>query len=239
MQERLQKIISSSGLMSRRSAEKCISDCRVTVNGVTASIGDKADPEHDDIRIDGNPVAPQDKLVYVLLNKPKGYVTTMSDEKGRRNVSQLVEGVGVRIYPVGRLDINSEGLLIMTNDGAFANQMMHPSGNVLKTYRVRVGGEDLDRSLAKLSEPILLDGVSVTAKKISVLKREMNEAVLDITIGEGRNRQIRRMCDYAGLYVKRLCRIQEGSLSLGALKSGEWRYLTEAEVLTLSGGEAR
>lgn len=235
MQERIQKIISAHGLMSRRAAEQAITDGRVSVNGETAFLGQKADDELDDIRVDGKALLEKEEPVYIALNKPKGYVTTLSDEKGRKNVSELVADAGVRVYPVGRLDINSEGLLIMTNDGEFANRLMHPSGNVYKTYKTWVVGEVVEESLLRLKEPFELDECTVQAKNVKVLAANEKSAVLFMTIGEGRNRQVRRMCEIAGLKVTRLCRVKEGSLELGSLKPGEWRYLTEIEVDALYG----
>ena len=158
MTERLQKIISAAGLMSRRAAEECISAGRVSVNGVTAALGDKADPDTDSILVDGAPLPSGSEKVYIMLNKPKGYVTTMKDEKGRKNVSELVKGCGVRVYPVGRLDMYSEGLLLMTNDGDFANRMMHPSHNVSKTYHTWVQGQDIGPAMECLRQPMELDG---------------------------------------------------------------------------------
>ena len=231
MQERLQKIISSCGYTSRRSAEKLIEDGRVKVNGEIASIGDRADLDCDSIEIDGIRLVFQPERVYVAVNKPKGYVTTLSDEKGRKNVSELVSEIGIRLYPVGRLDINSEGLLLMTNDGDFANRLMHPSGNILKTYRVWVRGFSIDDSVSSLSMPLEIEGgCFVKAKKVSVLKANADSAVIDITIGEGKNRQVRKMCDKCSLTVTRLCRMKEGPVSLGNLKSGMWRYLSESEL---------
>ena len=231
MEERLQKIIADAGLMSRRAAEKLIIEGKVTVNGVPASLGDKADRDCDRILVDGKELpSPEAEKTYILLNKPKGYVTTLKDEKGRKNVSMLVEELGIRLYPVGRLDINSEGLLIMTNDGEFANRLMHPSNNVLKTYKVYVSGKDLTESLKRLKEPVELDGTVVQAKSVRLLRKQDNRASILVSIGEGKNRQVRRMCQAADLTVTGLIRVQEGSLELGRLKSGEWRFLTADEV---------
>ena len=230
MSEKLQKIISAAGLMSRRAAEKAIDEGRVTVNGQTASLGDRADAETDLILVDGNRLMPQRKKLYIVLNKPRGYVTTMHDEKGRRNVSELVDDLEERVYPVGRLDLNSEGLLIMTNDGDFANRLMHPSHEVEKVYRTWVTGGDLRSGVEKLCQPMRIDGVKVGPAKVEIENASKGGAVLLITIHEGRNRQIRKMCRNAGFSVDRLCRIREGSVSLGKLPSGRWRYLTEQEL---------
>ena len=231
MQERLQKIIAEAGLMSRRAAEKLISEGKVLVNGVPASLGDKADRDTDRILVNGKELpAPEEQKTYIMLNKPKGYVTTMKDEKGRKDVSMLVEELGIRLFPVGRLDINSEGLLIMTNDGEFANRLMHPANNILKTYKVYVSSPELNRGIERLKEPFILDGIQVQAKNVSVQRKEENRASVLVTIGEGKNREIRRMCQEAGLKVTGLIRIREGSLELGSLKSGDWRFLTRKEV---------
>lgn len=232
MKERLQKIISARGVASRRKAEELILAGQVTVNGNPASLGDTADPETDEIRVAGQPLPSGERHVYILLNKPRGYVTTLSDEKGRSNVTQLVADCGVRVYPVGRLDMDSEGLLLLTNDGAFANALAHPKHEVEKTYDVWVtgytpGGE------ARLARPITLDGYTIRPPKVRLLKAEGSIARFRVTIHEGRNRQVRRMCESAGMHCTRLRRIQEGGLSLGPLPVGKWRYLTEEEVRRL------
>ena len=232
MRERLQKILSARGVASRRSAETLLKAGRVSVNGQTASLGDSADPDIDEILLDGKPIPSRQEYVYIMLNKPRGYVTTLSDEKGRQNVSDLVADCGVRVYPVGRLDMDSEGLLLLTNDGAFANAMMHPKRQVEKTYEVWVKGYH-EASAALLRRPITLDGYTIRPPQVQVNYAEKDYAKLTVTIHEGRNRQIRRMCDLAGMRVTRLRRIQEGSLSLGDLKLGRWRYLTEDEVKRL------
>ena len=229
MQERLQKILSARGVASRRKAEEMISAGRVSVNGRTCALGDSADPEKDEILLDGKPLPSRQEYVYILLNKPRGFVTTLSDEKGRRNVSQLVEDCGVRVYPVGRLDMDSEGLLLMTNDGDFANKMMHPKHEVEKTYDTYVTGYQPD-SLERLKQPIILDGYAIRAPKVKLMKADGGVARLQITIHEGRYRQVRRMCEAAGMHVTRLRRIQEGSLLLGDLPKGKWRYLTAEEI---------
>lgn len=235
MAERLQKILSARGVASRRKAEELIRAGLVSVNGVPAALGDSADPETDDIRVSGQPLAAREKNVYILLNKPRGYVTTLSDEKGRPDVSRLVADCGVRVYPVGRLDMDSEGLLLLTNDGEFANALMHPRHQVEKTYEVWVtgyapGGEE------RLAMPITLDGYTIRPPKVSLLKAEGEKARFRVTIHEGRNRQVRRMCDAAGMHCTRLRRIQEGTLRLGSLPAGKWRYLTDAEVAQLLPG---
>ena len=230
MSDKLQKIISAAGLMSRRAAEKAIEDGRVTVNGQTAQLGDRADAQLDQIQVDGVPVSTGGKKIYIVLNKPCGYVTTMHDEKGHHSVNELVDDLEERVYPVGRLDINSEGLLIMTNDGDFANRLMHPSHEVEKVYRTWVTGGILSSGVEKLRRPMLIDGFKTQPAKVEIEESSANGAVLRITIHEGRNRQVRKMCSNAGFSVKRLCRIREGAVSLGNLPSGRWRYLTEYEL---------
>ena len=231
MTERLQKILASRGVCSRRKAEGMIAAGRVTCNGVVANLGDSADPDIDEILLDGIALPSQDDYVYIMLNKPRGYVTTLSDEKGRKNAAQLVVDCGKRVYPVGRLDMDSEGLLLFTNDGDFANNLMHPKHEVNKTYRVVVRGYT-DRGLEKLKEPVTLDGYTI--RKPDVLLEHKSQtsdrAELLVTIHEGRNRQVRRMCDLADMKVLRLIRISEGKLQLGRLPSGKWRYLTAEEV---------
>ena len=232
MRERLQKILSARGVASRRKAEQMIQNGTVTVNGVTAALGDSADPELDRICVNGQPLPTGQRFVYILLNKPRGYVTTLSDEKGRPNAAQLVADCGTRVYPVGRLDMDSEGLLLFTNDGAFANALTHPKQEVEKIYEVWTvgyapGGEE------KLSRPIVLDGYRIRPPKVVLLGADGEKAKFRVTIHEGRNRQIRRMCEAAGMRCTRLRRIQEGSLRLGNLPCGAWRYLTPEEVAEL------
>ena len=227
--ERLQKIIASRGLCSRRQAEKWIEEGRVRVNGNTARLGDTADVTEDVIEVDGKRLPKAAKKRYLMLNKPRGYVTTLSDEKGRKNAAELVAGCGVRVYPVGRLDMDSEGLLLFTNDGEFANLLMHPRHEVEKVYRVWVTNFAPEK-LEALKEPIELDGYRIRKPKVRPVRMEPTRAILDITIHEGRNRQVRRMCQAAGLEVARLKRIAEGSLRLGELKAGAWRELEPKEI---------
>ena len=232
MKERLQKILSGRGLCSRREAEKWIEAGRVTVNGLPAELGAAADPEQDQIMVDGRPLPGEGKPVYLMLHKPRGYVTTLRDEKGRPDAASLVADCGVRVYPIGRLDMDSEGLLLFTNDGDFANRLMHPSHEIEKCYRVLVSGfepgkEDL------LARPIVLDGYRIRPPKVRLLEVRDGKARLEVVIHEGRNRQVRRMCQAAGMQVLRLKRIAEGPLGLGSLPEGAWRYLTEAEVREL------
>ena len=232
MEERLQKILSAAGVCSRRAAEGYIAAGRVTVNGETADLGRRADPERDDIRLDGKSIAKREEQVYILLNKPRGYVTTLSDEKGRKTVADLVSGCGKRVYPVGRLDLDSEGLLLMTNDGELMQRLLHPSHEVSKTYYVSVYGqvEDADSRLSAIRD---LEGERISPAQVQMIRINGNTAHFYITIHEGKNRQIRRMCALCGLTVKRLRRIREHTLELGDLPAGTWRYLTEAEVSAL------
>lgn len=233
--ERLQKIIASQGLCSRRQAEKWIEEGRVRLNGNTARLGDTADVTEDVIEVDGKRLPKAGKKVYLMLNKPRGYVTTLSDEKGRKNAAELVAGCGVRVYPVGRLDMDSEGLLLFTNDGEFANLMMHPRHEVDKTYRVWVTNFAPEK-LDALAEPIELDGYTIKKPRVRPVRTEPTRAIVDVTIHEGRNRQVRRMCQAAGLEVARLKRIREGKLHIGDLKPGAWRYLEPEEIEALLEG---
>ena len=233
MKERLQKILSARGVASRRKAEALIRAGQVSVNGVPASLGDGADPETDDIRVAGQPLAVRERNVYILLNKPRGYVTTLSDEKGRPDVAGLVADCGVRVYPVGRLDMDSEGLLLFTNDGAFANRLMHPKHEVEKAYLVQVSGYTPER-FQQLALPITLDGYRIEPPVLRLLAVKGDKCNFEIIIHEGRNRQIRRMCEVAGMQVLRLRRIREGAVTLGNLPLGKWRHLTREEVKELA-----
>ena len=233
MTERLQKLISAAGLMSRRAAEEAITAGRVCVNGQRAALGDKADPELDQITLDGKALPKETAKLYLMLNKPRGYVTTLSDEKGRKNVTQLLGELGSRVYPVGRLDMYSEGLLLMTNDGDFANRVMHPSHEVSKVYRTWVSGENIEKAVHQLRRPMEIDGYTVHALGVDIVQGFPGGALLSITIREGRNRQVRKMCEKAGLKVTRLLRVAEGDVELGELKSGCFRHLTKTEIKSL------
>ena len=237
MKERLQNLISAAGLCSRRRAEEWIAEGKVTVNGDLARIGDSADPETDVILVNGQPLpaAPR-QTATILLYKPRGVVTTMRDEKGRPTVADLLPPALGRLYPVGRLDQFSEGLLLMTNDGALANRLTHPKGEVDKTYRLWVSGWHED-ALEALRRPIVLDGYRIRPPRVCLLWQREGLAELEITIHEGRNRQIRRMAEAAGLTATRLKRIAESGLTLGDLKPGQWRRLTEAECAALKQNE--
>ena len=226
MLQRLQKCISQAGLASRRAAEAMIEAGRVTVNGETALLGQSADPETDDIRADGKPLPRRDEAVYLMLHKPRGYVTTLSDEQGRRTVAELVSDCGRRVYPVGRLDLDSEGLLLLTNDGSAAHALTHPSHSVDKVYHVTVSGAELNAAAETIRGITELDGERVRPAAVRVLGADR----IAVTIHEGKNRQVRRLCARAGLKVHRLVRVAEGELRLGDLKRGAWRYLTQEEV---------
>lgn len=234
MLERLQKILSERGVASRRQAEDLIAQGKVTCNGKICVLGEKADPDLDVILIAGKPLPAKQNHIYILLNKPRGYVTTLSDEKGRKNVAQLVTSCGIRVYPVGRLDMDSDGLLLFTNDGELANKLMHPSHEINKTYHVTVSGYS-DSAFKRLQKPIVLDGYTIQRPEVSLIKSpEKNSiAILSVTIHEGRNRQVRRMCAAAGMSVQKLTRISEGPLLLGNLPTGKWRYLTNEEISLL------
>lgn len=233
MTERVQKIISAAGLMSRRAAEEKIAQGLVTVNGAVIALGARADAETDEIRVEGKPLPKAGRKRYVMLHKPRGYVTTMKDEKGRREVTELLRDIPERLYPVGRLDMDSEGLLLFTNDGDFANRLMHPSHEVEKCYRTWVEGDDVGLRAEILRQPMELDGYAIAPAEVGFHALIPGGAVLDITIHEGRNRQVRRMCELAGFKVTRLVRIREGSLALGTLPRGKWRELTDEEIHTL------
>ncbi|MBR3422841.1 MAG: rRNA pseudouridine synthase [Ruminococcus sp.] len=231
---RIQKMIADSGYCSRRKAEELISRGKVKLNGHPVKLGDKCGFK-DIITIDGERIyMPRKKnLLYIMMNKPRGYVTTVSDELDRRCVMDLLDGVEERVYPIGRLDRNSEGLLLFTNDGDFANSIMHPSRHVSKTYRVTVRPDITDDQLVQLSEGIDIDGRKTMPASVVVKEKEQGRVVLLITIKEGRNRQIRRMCEAVGLEVARLRRISIGPVKLGMLKPGTWRELTAEELRAL------
>ena len=231
---RLQKHLSECGVASRRKAEELIAAGKVRINGRVAAIGAKVDPKRDKVTVSGKTVIAQTEKVYIMLHKPRGFVTTMRDEKDRKCVSDLVADVGVKLFPVGRLDRNSEGLLIMTNDGEFANNLTHPSAHVNKTYRVTVKGEAADEKLIKMREGIVLDGKKTLPCDVFVADRKPDRTVLIFIIQEGRNRQIRRMCEDVGLEVIRLKRTEISGVKLGMLPQGKWRPLNEREMRHLT-----
>lgn len=231
--ERLQKYLSARGIVSRRKAEELIAAGSVKVNGRTAKIGDKIDPRRDTVTVLGQRVRQTEKPVYLMLYKPRGVLTTMSDDRGRRCVPELLRDVPERVYPIGRLDKDSEGLLLLTNDGEFANLMMHPSHHIPKTYRVTVRPSVSDAQIAQMTEGMEIDGRMTAPTEVRVLDREENRVVLEVVLHEGRNRQIRKMCDALGLEVARLKRTAMGSVRLGMLRQGEYRELTAEEVQKL------
>lgn len=237
MEDRLQKILSAAGLCSRRRGEEYILQGRVTVNGRPASLGDKADPERDEIALDGRAVGRRKPAPTVLmLYKPRGVVTTLADEKGRKTVAHLVKGCGCRVWPVGRLDMDSEGLLLLTDDGELTNRLLHPSHEVEKEYLVWVAGFHSE-AVQALSQPMTLDGQTLRPAKVRLVRQaEGGRALLSVTIREGKNRQVRRMCAAQGLTVRRLKRVREGGLCLDRnLAPGKWRRLSAQELRELTG----
>ncbi|MBR6115605.1 MAG: rRNA pseudouridine synthase [Oscillospiraceae bacterium] len=227
---RLQQYLSAYGYCSRRRAEDLIRAGRVAVNGITAVIGQSVDEKQDSVLVDGVPVAAPRDRTYIMLHKPKGYVTTLRDPQGRLAVGDLVRDAGVRLYPVGRLDYASEGLLIMTDDGSAANRLAHPSGGVQKTYRVWVRGREPAQAAQMLRSPVEYKGVRYRGAEVRILRASDRRAKLELTLSEGKNREIRNMCAAAGLTVERLVRIRQGELELGDLPAGAWRFLTPREV---------
>ena len=234
MNERLQKILSEAGICSRRAAEKLIEQGRVKVNGITASVGESADIDADEITVDGKKIKRKSEYVYIMLNKPRGYVTTLADEAGRKCVTELVSDLGVRVYPIGRLDMHSEGMLLMTNDGDLAYKLTHPKHEVYKKYLVKItcdsGREHIMPDVA-LSKPIEIDGIKLLPAKCRIVEKiDEDKYILTISIREGKNRQIRRMCVACGYTVNALKRVSVGDVMLGNLPSGSWRHLTKDEV---------
>ena len=235
---RLQKYLSQCAVASRRKSEELILAGKVKVNGNVAGLGDKVSPRKDVVTVSGKKIVSSKKLYYIMLHKPRGFITTMEDEMGRKCVAQLVKDVGARVYPVGRLDKDSEGMLIMTNDGEFANYMTHPSKHIPKTYRVTVRPDVKEEQLIKIETGIEIDGRMTAPAEARILEKQENRVVLEIVLYEGRNRQIRKMCEALGLEVARLKRVSIGSIKLGMLPQGKWRELTEDEVhkLKISSG---
>lgn len=233
---RLQKFFTDMGIMSRRASEKVIEAGNVKVNGQIAKLGDKVDPENDTIVYNGKVIKPSsEKKRYIMLNKPLGYVTTTSDEKGRKTVLSLVKEAGERLYPIGRLDMYSEGLLILTNDGELTNRLTHPKHNMNKVYSVIIKGEISPDVLHTLNSPMEIDGYKLKPVKVRVVSLKNGNSNTLFTLSEGRNRQIRKMCDACGLTIMRLTRISIGKLKLGELERGKWRDLTPSEIAYLKG----
>ncbi len=228
---KLQKYFSDCGVMSRRAAEEEIKKGKVKVNGTVAELGLRIIPNEDTIQYNGREILPlTSKKTYIMLNKPRGFVTTLSDERGRRSVADLTQNVGVRVFPVGRLDMDSDGLLLLTNDGALTEKLTHPRHEIPKIYHVTVKGIPSPDALSVLRSPLILDGYKIQPVKVEVLSQDTTETILKMTLFEGRNRQIRKMCEQAGLKITRLSRVAIGEIALGSLAVGSWRSLTEAEV---------
>ena len=228
---RLQKFISDAGIMSRRAAEKSIELGHFSVNGHPATIGCSIDPAKDAVTYKGRKISSRTKeYTYIMLNKPRGYLSSTSDDRGRKCVTELLNGVEARVYPVGRLDLISEGLLLLTDDGELKNHLTHPSHSLPKVYRVKVDSDVSDAQLDILNSELVIDGYKIKPAEVKIASSDCTGTVLKITLIEGRNRQIRKMCDQAGLTVKRLNRISIGNLKLEGLTSGSWRYLRDNEV---------
>ena len=231
VEERVQKILSAYGICSRREAERLMTAGEVLVNGTPAALGDRADPERDRITVRGVPLrAKAPEHCYVMLHKPRGYVTTLSDEKGRANVAELVSGCGVRVYPVGRLDMYSDGLLILTDDGDLTCRLTHPSHGLKKTYIAHIAGELTELDADRLAEPFEIDGYMIRRPEVRLLGTEGGASTVEFVLAEGRNRQIRRMCERAGYKITRLTRTKIGDIAVGELPLGHWRYLSYDEV---------
>ena len=227
---RLQKFFSENGIMSRRACEEELLAGNITVNGLVAAPGDKIDPERDTVALKGRVIRPRKKdYTYIMLNKPRGYITTVTDPEGRKCVTDLLDGVHKRLYPIGRLDRVSEGLLLLTDDGNLTNRLTHPGHKIPKIYRVKVTGHPTDEQLRILNSPMTIDGYELLPIDLSVTEEEV-DTVLHISLYEGRNRQIRKMCEKAGITIRRLTRVAIGNLRLGGLAVGKWRYLEPSEV---------
>ncbi len=232
-QIRLQKLLSERGVTSRRKAEELILAGKVKVNGHVAKLGDKADDRRDIITVRGKRIEPAQEKVYIMLHKPRGFITTLQDERERKCVEELVRDVGVRVFPVGRLDRDSEGLLLLTNDGDFANAVIHPSSHVPKRYRVTVRAVVEDEQVQPMRDGMLLDGVKTAPAEVVIVSSAPDRSVLEVVLYEGRNREIRRLCEQLGLEVIRLRRTAVGTVKLGMLPPGKWRHLDPREVRAL------
>ena len=228
---RLQKFISDSGLMSRRAAEKEIELGNVSVNGHVASLGTKIDPQNDNVTYKGKKIKyEKNEYIYIMMNKPRGYLSSTSDDRDRKCVTDLLTNVKARVYPVGRLDLISEGMLLLTNDGELKNRLTHPSHSIAKVYRVKVGDKVSDAQYEILTSELVIDDYKIKPVDVVVQEEDETGTVLKMTLHEGRNRQIRKMCEQAGLTVKRLSRVSIGNLKLDGLPVGKWRYLDQKEV---------
>lgn len=230
MEMRIQKYISDCGVMSRRAAEKEIELGHFTVNGQKATIGQKIDPAKDKVSYKGNPLSGSEKKQYVILYKPRGYVTTMNDEEGRKCLPELLKDIPERVYPCGRLDMDSEGLLILTNDGEVANKLMHPKHHVDKIYHVKIKGEISPEKLELLNSPMVIDDYKIKPVKVSIIERKEGHTILRFILSEGRNRQIRKMCEQAEILITRLKRISVGDITIGMLTPGKWKYMNHNEI---------
>ena len=237
---RLQKYIADAGIMSRRAAEEEIKNGKISVNGHPATPGIKIDPKVDLVTYNGKKIKYKKRsYTYIMMNKPRGYLSSTSDDRGRKCVTDLLDGVSARVYPVGRLDLISEGMLLLTDDGELKNRLTHPSHSLPKIYRVKVGGKVSDEQMETLTSPLIIDDYQIKPVTVTVSDTDDNGTVLKMTLLEGRNRQIRKMCEIAGLTVKRLSRISIGNLKLDGMPVGKWRYLDETEVEYLYKATAR
>ncbi|MCD7722477.1 MAG: rRNA pseudouridine synthase [Clostridiales bacterium] len=235
---RLQKYMADCGVASRRASEQLIKDGKVKINGRRAKLGDKINKSRDTVMVEGKRLEGAEKQLTIMLNKPRGYVTTVSDELGRKTVMQLVSGIDERIYPVGRLDKDSQGLLIMTNDGALANFLTHPSNGIKKRYSVTIKGSADEAVIQHLRDGVVIDGKKTAKCEVEIISTQKDRQQLDFTLSEGRNREIRKMCETLGLEVMRLKRISVGDLKLGQLPVGKWRRLSDAEIRLLKKSHA-
>ncbi len=238
---RLQKFFTDCDILSRRAAEEEIKSGKVLVNGVRAELGQKIDPETDIVEYKGKVIEPPKKTIYkyVMLNKPRGYLSTVTDDRGRACVTELVKDAGARLYPVGRLDMDSEGLLLLTNDGALTYKLTHPKHDIPKIYHVKIEGKVSADQLRALASPMVIDGYKILPVKTETVTAKNEYTVLRMTLFEGRNRQIRKMCETQGLNIIRLCRVAIGELELGNLAPGKWRYLTKSQVEYLKKGKGK
>ena len=228
---RLQKYMADAGIMSRRAAEEEIKNGNVSINGHVAELGAKIDPRNDVIAYRGKRIRYEKKeYTYIMMNKPRGYLCSTTDDRGRKCVTDLLEGVDARVYPVGRLDLVSEGILLLTDDGELKNRLTHPKHTIGKVYRVKVAGKVSDEQMEVLSSPLVIDGYKIQPVTVTISGEDEGGTVLKMTLFEGRNRQIRKMCEAAGLTVKRLSRISIGNLKLDGLPVGKWRYLEQHEI---------
>lgn len=232
---RLQKYMADNGIASRRKSEELIKAGKVKVNGHKAIIGQKINPKKDIVSVQGKKIQKDDRLYYIMLNKPRGYVTTTKDELGRKSVLSLISGIDTRIYPVGRLDKDSEGLLLLTNDGEFTNALTHPSHSVRKVYAVTIKPVVDEEKIKQLESGVVIDGKKTSPCTVKIVETREDRMMLEFSISEGRNRQIRKMCESIDAQVIRLKRISEGDVSLNGLKVGQWRHLETKEIKKLAG----